>query len=141
MIKPLSVSHYLTPTQIQEHLEGIEYIIMVEPSVLQEEALPLHFVIVLNTACLIPDVVQGKIFEKMCRDYGVVAHAHLLNQLEKVAFAMTSQETPMPAVLRDPQQAAQIPWQWLHVIDFVGDSDQFPQAKDQGLSGWSYIKN
>jgi hypothetical protein len=53
---------------------------------------------------------------------------------------MTTQETPMPKHIIDDVEANSIPWTLLHIIDFLGDSEGFQEAKD-GFSGWSYSYN
>jgi hypothetical protein len=53
---------------------------------------------------------------------------------------MTTQETPMPKHIVDDAEARTIPWTLLHIIDFLGDSERFKEAKD-GLSGWTYSYN
>ena len=100
-------------------------------------ALPIF---ILNTAEKIPDDVKPLILEKFCREHAITATSHVLSNLERVGFAMTSQQTPMPRHLIDDAEARSIPWKLLHVIDFLGDSEGFKEAKD-GLSGWSYSYN
>jgi hypothetical protein len=46
----------------------------------------------------------------------------------------------MPRHIIDDAQANTIPWTLLHIIDFLGESEDFQEAKD-GLSGWSYSYN
>lgn len=138
--KPLNISTYLSRNEIEEHLKNVEYIIMAAPSMLTPPTLPLHFSIFLNTSETIPEAIKPQILEKFCHEYGITKTQHVLSELVPVAFALTPQETPMPRHLLDEADATSIPWIKLHIIDFLGDSNGFKEAKD-GLSGWSYSYN
>lgn len=138
-MKPLNIQSYLSYNEIEKLLDGVEYIMMAAPS-LVKDAHPIHFSIILNTSDPIPEEVKPMIFEKFCKEHNITATSHLLSNLERIAFAMTSQETPMPRHLIDDAEARTIPWRLLHIIDFLGDSEKFKEAKD-GLSGWSYSYN
>lgn len=135
--KPLNISTYLSRNEIENHLENVEYIIMASPSMLTPPALPLHFTIFLNTSETIPEKIKPQLLEKFCHENGITQTQHVLSTLVPVAFALTPQETPMPRHLLDEAEANAIPWVKLHIIDFLGDSEGFKEAKD-GLSGWSY---
>lgn len=139
-VKPLTINSYLSFPEIEALLEGVDYIVKAEPSLLKAPELPLHFTIVLNTSDTIPEEVRPLILEKFCRELGITQTSHLLSELQPVAFALTPQETPMPRHLIDPADARTIPWKLLHIIDFLGGSEGFKEAKD-GLSGWSYSYN
>ena len=138
-MKPLNIQSYLSYNEIEKLLDGVEYIMMAAPS-LVKDAHPIHFSIILNTSDPIPEEVKPMILEKFCKEHNITATSHLLSNLERIAFAMTSQETPMPRHLIDDAEARTIPWKLLHIIDFLGDSEKFKEAKD-GLSGWSYSHN
>lgn len=138
-MKPLKINGYLSYGEIETLLEGVEYIMMASPSLIKE-ALPLHFTIILNTSDDIPEEIKPLILEKFCTEHSITATSHVLSNLERVAFAMTPQETPMPRHLIDDAEARMIPWKLLHIIDFLGDSEGFKEAKE-GLSGWSYSYN
>lgn len=138
-MKPLTINGYLSYGEIETLLEGVEYIMMASPS-LVKEAHPLHFTIILNTSDPIPEEIKPLILEKFCTEHLITATSHVLSNLERVAFAMTPQETPMPRHLIDDAEARTIPWKLLHIIDFLGDSEGFKEAKE-GLSGWSYSYN
>lgn len=138
-VKSIEIKGYLNHREIDELLSNVEYIISVAPSMLTNE-LPLHFSIFLNTTEEIPHEYKNAVFDKFCEELGVSESSHLLSELAPIAFAMTAQENPMPRHLLDPNEAMQIPHKKLHLIDFLGDSNQFKEAKD-GLSGWSYVKN
>lgn len=139
-IKPLSVNTYLSHSEIQSLLEGVEFIVMASPSMLSDPKLPIHFTIILNTSDPIPEEIKPLILEKFCKEYRITTVEHLLSNLERVAFAKTTQETPMPRHIIDDAEANTIPWTLLHIIDFAGDAEGFKEAKD-GLSGWSYSYN
>ncbi|MBN2871206.1 MAG: hypothetical protein JXK04_09670 [Campylobacterales bacterium] len=139
-VKPLKIHSYLSPSEIQAHLEKVEFIIMAAPSLLPPPALPIHFTIFLNTAEPIPEEIKPMILDKFCREHGITAHSDLLFETGRVAFAMTAQDSPMPRHLLDPAEANTIPWVALQVIDFLGEAEGFKEAKD-GLSGWSYSYN
>lgn len=138
--KPLNIHTYLSKNEIEKHLENVEYIIMAAPSMMAAPELPLHFSIFLNTSDSIPEEIKGALLAKFCQQYAITKTSHVLSNLERVAFATTSQETPMPRHIIDPAEANTIPWTLLHIIDFLGESEGFKEAKD-GLSGWSYSYN
>lgn len=139
-IKPLSITSYLSGSEIERHLENVEFIIMAAPSMMPPSEPQIHFTFFLNTSDPIPQEIRPKILEKFCQEHGIRGVKHLLSNLERVAFAQTSQETPMPRHLIDDAEANTIPWRLMHIIDFVGESENFPEAKE-GFSGWSYSYN
>lgn len=138
-MQALKVHSYLSSGEITKLLEKVDYILMASPSMMADE-LPIHFTIILNTSDIIPDEVKPLILEKFCRELGITATSHVLSNRERIAFAMTTQETPMPKHIVDDAEANSIPWILLHIIDFLGDSEGFKEAKD-GLNGWSYCYN
>jgi hypothetical protein len=139
-IKPLSINTYLSHNEIQTLLENVDFIVMASPSLQSAPEPSLHFTFILNTADKIPDPIKDQLLEKFCFDYNIMNTKHVLNNRERIAFAMTSQDTPMPRHIIDDAQANTIPWTLLHIIDFLGESEDFQEAKD-GLSGWSYSYN
>lgn len=138
-MQALKINSYLSAGEISTLLENIDYILMASPSMMVDEY-PIHFSIILNTAEMIPEEVKPLILEKFCRELGITATSHVLSNRERIAFALTTQETPMPKHIIDDAEANTIPWTLLHIIDFLGDSEGFKEAKD-GLSGWSYSYN
>lgn len=138
-MQALSVNSYLSAGEIKTLLENVEYILMASPSLVPNDH-PIHFTIILNTADIIPEDIKPLILEKFCRELDITATSHVLSNRERIAFALTSQETPMPKHIIDDAEANSIPWTLLHIIDFLGDSEGFKEAKD-GLSGWSYSYN
>jgi hypothetical protein len=139
-MQPLKVNSYLSVGEITKLLENVEYILMASPSMMPESELPIHFTIILNTSDVIPDEVKPLILEKFCRELNITTTSHVLSNRERIAFALTTQESPMPKHIVDDAEANSIPWTLLHIIDFLGDSTDFKEAKD-GLSGWSYSYN
>lgn len=138
-MQALKVNSYLSAGEIANLLENVEYILMASPSMMTDE-LPIHFTIILNTSDMIPKEVKPLVLEKFCRELGITATSHVLSNRERIAFALTTQESPMPRHIVDDAEANTIPWTLLHIIDFLGDSNGFKEAKD-GLSGWSYSYN
>lgn len=138
-MKALKVNSYLSAGEIKTLLENVEYILMASPSMMMDEH-PIHFTVILNTSDLIPEEVKPLVLEKFCRELGITATSHVLSNRERIAFALTTQETPMPRHIVDDAEANTIPWRLLHIIDFLGDSERFKEAKE-GLSGWSYSYN
>lgn len=138
-MQALKVNSYLSAGEIANLLENVEYIVMASPSMMADE-LPIHFTIILNTSDVIPEEVKPLILEKFCRELGITLSSHVLSNRERIAFALTTQESPMPRHIVDDAEANTIPWTLLHIIDFLGDSNGFKEAKD-GLSGWSYSYN
>lgn len=138
-MQALKINSYLSTGEIANLLKKVEYILMASPSMMVDE-LPIHFTIILNTSDVIPEEVKPLILEKFCRELDITKTSHMLSNRERIAFAMTTQETPMPKHIVDDAEANTIPWTLLHIIDFLGDSNGFKEAKD-GLSGWSYSYN
>ncbi|MDP3291941.1 MAG: hypothetical protein Q8M43_07920 [Sulfuricurvum sp.] len=138
-MQALKINSYLSSGEIKRLLENVEYILMASPSMMADE-LPIHFTIILNTSDVIPEEVKPLVLKKFCRELNITATSHVLSNRERIAFALTTQETPMPKHIVDDAEANSIPWTLLHIIDFLGDSTDFKEAKD-GLSGWSYSYN
>jgi hypothetical protein len=139
-MQALTVNSYLSLGEITKLLEKVEYILMAAPSMMAEPELPIHFTVILNTSEVIPEEVKPLLLEKFCRELRISETSHVLSNRERIAFALTTQETPTPKHIVDDAEANSIPWALLHIIDFLGDSEEFKEAKD-GLSGWSYCYN
>lgn len=138
--KPLNINTYLAKSEIEAHLANVDYIIMAAPSMMAPPELPLHFSIFLNTSDPIPEEIKPQILKKFCHELAITQTRYVLSDLVRVAFALTSQETPMPRHILDEAEANTIPWTTMYIIDFLGDAEGFKEAKD-GLSGWSYSYN
>ena len=136
--KALTAQHYFTPAEIMAHLDGVEYIIMATPSPGHFKKSPIHFTIFLNTIDALPDEVKMPILEKFMAQYGITHQEELMSQIMPVGFAQTNEDTPMPLLLINPQDQKTIPHRVMHVMDFLGDSDQFETVSKHALTGWTY---
>jgi len=137
--KAIKTEHYLSTQDIQKHLQNVEYIIMATPAPEHFKATPIHFTIFLNTADTIPKDIQTAILDKFREEHGIKEPTELMSQLMPVGFGISStQESPMPMLLVKPEDQRSIPSQAMHVMDFLADSDNFSEAKEQNLTGWSY---
>ena len=137
--KSIKTEKYLSPEEIQKHLQNVEYIIMAAPAPDHFKDTPIHFTIFLNTAQQIPKDIQEAILEKFRAEHGIKEPAELMSQLMPVGFAISNaQDTPMPMLLIKPEDQRSIPNVPMHVMDFLADSDNFDEAKKDSLTGWSY---
>lgn len=132
---------YFEPAEIEAHLLGVEYVIMAAPAPDVFKETPIHFTIFLNTRDVLPEEIKTAVLEKFCSQYNITATAEVLSSLQAVAFAKTSQESPMPVFLVKPEDRMALPHTTMHVIDFLGDSPDFKETKEQNLTGWSYSYN
>ena len=130
---------YLNIEEINKLLENVEYIIMAAPSPNHFTKTPIHFTIFLNTSEELPKEVKDAVLEKFLRENGIYNPKHIMSKLAPVGFATTKQSSPMPMLLIQPQDIYAIPHKYLHVIDFLGNSDDFNEVKRDSLTGWSYI--
>jgi len=137
----LNTKRHLSPPEIQAHLEGVEYIIMAAPATRNDRKAPIHFTIFLNTTERLPEEVQTTVLEKFAKQYKITNIEDLFSQLDGVAFSMTTQDTPMPLHLFKQEDKRALPHTIMHIIDFEGDSNEFKEAKEQDLTGWSYSYN
>lgn len=137
----LAAKRYFTPDEIAEHLEGVEYIIMAEPAPDVFKKTPIHLTVFLNTQERLPSEIKDAILDKFCKDHNITRTDKLLSELQPVAFAETMQETPMPLLLIKPSDIQSIPHTIMHVLDFLADSSEFIEAKEDNLTGWSYSYN
>jgi len=135
--KPLKAQRHLSTAEIEKHLRNVEYIIMAAPAVRDDAKGPIHFTIFLNTPNL-PDDVRRPILDRFAAQYGIRGIEELLMQPAQVAFAETTQDTPMPLFLFTPEDRMRLPSVTTFVMDFEADSDNFPEVKEQQLTGWTY---
>jgi len=135
----IKTDKYLTNEEIKKHLQNVEYIIMATPAPEHFKETPIHFSIFLNTDEQLPQDIQEAVLEKFLKENDIRKPAELLSQLMPVGFALSkAQETPMPMLLVKQEDQRSIPFAVMHVMDFLGDSDSFDEAKKRHLTGWSY---
>ncbi len=134
----INTDTYLEPEEIQKHLENVEYIIMATPAPSHFKDTPIHFTIFLNTQDEFPQDIKNAILDKFCDENSITNPTEVMSQLMPVGFGKSVQDTPMPILLVKPEDQKSIPYAVMHVIDFLGDSDKFYEAKQEGLTGWSY---
>ena len=131
--------HYLSQEEIDKLLENVEYIMMAAPSPDHFADTPIHFTIFLNTHEELPEEIKDAVLEKFLKENGIRNPKHVMSKLAPVGFATTKQSSPMPMLLIQPQDVYSIPHTYLHVIDFLGESDEFEEVKRDSLTGWSYV--
>ena len=135
----IKTTHYYTEAEISKLLKNVEYIILAAPAPEHFSQTPIHFTIFLNTNEELPNSVKDAVLEKFLDDYAISNPVHVMSQLAPVGFAQTKQQTPMPMLLVQPQDIFSIPHTSLHVIDFLGKSDEFKEVQQKQLTGWSYV--
>ncbi len=137
--KAIKTTYYLTQKEIETLLEKVEYIIMAAPSPDAFYETPIHFTIFLNTTEELPKEIKDAVLSKFLAENNIKDPIHIMSQLSPVGFATTKQETPMPMLLIQPQDIMSIPHKYLHVIDFLADSNNYKEVKKDSLTGWSYV--
>jgi len=137
--KAIKTERYLSKEAIQKHLQNVEYIIMAAPAPEHFKDTPIHFTIFLNTDENLPAEIQTAILDKFRQENKIGEPKELMSQLMPVGFAVSqAQDTPMPMLLVKPEDQRTIPYTIMHVMDFLADSDEFYEAKEKNLTGWSY---
>jgi hypothetical protein len=136
----IKTNHYLEVQEIEDLLEGVEYIIMATPAPEHFSKTPIHVTIFLNTQEYFSQDIKELIFDKFCQDYKISASAEVMSQIMPVGFANTTHDTPMPMLLVKPADQNSIPYLPLHVIDFLAASDGFEEVTKESLTGWSYVR-
>lgn len=131
--------HYLPVEEIDKLLENVEYIIMAAPAPDHFQDAPIHFTIFLNTQEELPEEIKDPVLKKFLDENSIKNPTHVMSKLAPVGFATTKQSSAMPMLLIQPQDVFSIPHRYLHVIDFLGDSDEFEEVKRDSLTGWSYV--
>ncbi len=137
----INTDTYLEPDEITKHLQNVEYIILATPAPSHFKDTPIQFTIFLNTQDKFPQDVKDAILDKFLDNQKIENPAEVMSQLMPVGFGKSKQDTPMPLLLVKPEDQKSIPYTVMHVIDFLGDSDKFFEAKNEGLTGWSYSYN
>lgn len=139
--KGIVTDTYLEPQEIKEHLKNVEYIIMATPAPSHFKDTPIQFTIFLNTQDEFPQEIKDAILDKFLVENKISNPAEVMSQLMPVGFGKSVQDTPMPILLVKPEDQRSIPYAVMHVIDFLADSENFSEAKNEGLTGWSYSYN
>ncbi len=129
---------YFDPIEITKHLKNVEYIIMAAPAPEQFKETPIQFTIFLNTQDKLPRDVQEAVFEKFLEENKIKNPDKIMSQLMPVGFSMSQQDTAMPLLLVKQEDQNSIPNVLMHIYDFLADSDNFFEAKEEKLTGWSY---
>ena len=132
---------YFDSIEIRDYLKNVEYIIMAAPAPEQFKETPIQFTIFLNTSDELPREVQEAVFDKFLQDNGIINPDKILSQLMPVGFSMSQQDTAMPLLLIKQEDQKSIPHRLMHVYDFLADSDNFFEAKQEKLTGWTYSYN
>ena len=132
---------YLDPIEINKQLENVEYIMMAAPAPSHFKDNPIHFTIFLNTSDKLPEDVKEAVLDKFLDDNEIKNPIEVMSQLMPVGFGVSAQETPMPLLLVKPEDQMSIPNTIMHVMDFLADSANFIEAKQDSLTGWTYSYN
>ncbi|MFT7004804.1 MAG: hypothetical protein ACJAWW_002169 [Sulfurimonas sp.] len=139
--KAIVTDTYLNSTDITQHLKNVEYIIMASDAPSHFKETPIHFSIFLNTRDKLSTDIQEAILEKFLNEQGITKPTEVMSQLMPVGFSKSLQDTPMPLLLIKPEDQRSIPHTVMFVMDFLGDSENFNEAKHNALTGWSYSYN
>jgi len=135
----INTDKYLELSEIQNHLENVEYIIMAAPAPSNFKNTPIHFTIFLNTDEKLPTDVANAVLDKFLDDNSIGKPTELMSQPMPVGFGKSdAQDTLMPLLLVKPEDQKSIPYAVMYVMDFLADSDKFHEAKNDSLTGWSY---
>ena len=136
--KAINTDTYFEPDDISKHLKNVDYIIMAAAAPAHFKDTPIHFTIFLNTQDQLPQDVKDAILDKFLDENSITNPKEVMSQIMPVGFSMSQQDTPMPLLLVKPEDQKAIPYAVMHVIDFLGDSDKFFEAREEKLTGWSY---
>jgi len=139
--KAINTDKYLEVNDIKKHLENVEYIIMAAPAPDHFKTTPIHFTIFLNTQDALPKDIQDAILDKFLDENKIGKPIELMSQIMPVGFGLSTQDTPMPLLLVKKEDQASIPYAVMHVMDFLADSDNYFEAREHKLTGWSYSYN
>lgn len=139
--KGIVTDTYLDPIEIAGHLKNVEYVLMATPAPSHFAQTPIQFTIFLNTDERFSQDIKDAILEKFLEENSIVNPIEVMSQVMPVGFGKSQQDTPMPLLLVKLEDQRSIPSTLMHVIDFLGDSDKFFEAKNEKLTGWSYCYN
>ncbi|WP_455755516.1 hypothetical protein [Sulfurimonas sp.] len=132
---------YFDQIEISNHLKNVEYIIMAAPAPDHFKDTPIQFTIFLNTQDVLPKDIKDAVLDKFLDDNGIRNPKEVMSQLMPVGFSMSQQDTAMPLLLIKKEDQRSIPHAIMHVMDFLADSDNFFEAKQEKLTGWTYSYN
>jgi len=132
---------YFDSITIATHLKNVEYILMAAPAPSKFTDTPIQFTIFLNTQDTLPQEIKDAILNKFLDENGITNPIEVMSQLMPVGFSMSQQDTAMPLLLVKQTDQQSIPYAVMHVMDFLADSDNFFEAKQEKLTGWSYSYN
>ena len=136
--KPIKAYDYLKREDIIEHLVNVEYIILAQQNPDSSSEFPIHFTIFLNTPDELPNEVKDAVLDGFCEQYKIDSTDSVLNELAKVGFAKTDEDTLMPMHLFKESDQKDIEHIEMHIIDFIGTSKEFTEVQEDGHTGWSY---
>lgn len=139
--KAIKSLEYLDVDAIDKYLSNVEYIIMAAPAPECFSESPIHFTIFLNTAEKFPQEIQEAIFGKFLIENSITNPQEIMSQLMPVGFSSGVHETHMPLLLIKREDISAIPHTTMFVMDFLADSDNFSETKENSLTGWSYSYN
>ncbi len=139
--KAIRTTRYLNKSEIKEHLKGVEFIIMAAPSPEKFKETPIHFTIFLNTSDNLPKDIIDAVLDKFLDENGIRNPIEVMSQIMPVGFSEGSHDTLMPLLLIKKEDMMNIPSLPMFVFDFLADSDNFYEAKEKSLTGWSYSYN
>lgn len=142
-MKPEAIKtlRYLSIDEIQKHLKSFEYIIMATPAPDYFKDAPIHFTLFLNTSDDLPKDIQKAVFDKFLDENSIRNPIEVMSQIMPVGFSEGSHDTFMPLLLVKEEDIKNIPSMPMLVMDFLADSDNFNEAKEKSLTGWSYSYN
>lgn len=137
-LKAIKTIDYLSVSEIEKHLQNVEYVMMATPAPEHFKDAPIHFTIFLNTSERLPRDIQEAIFDKFLDENSIRNPVEVMSQIMPVGFSTGSHETYMPMLLIKEEDVRNIPNVPMLVMDFLADSDNFTEAKEKNLTGWSY---
>ncbi|MBE0514574.1 hypothetical protein [Sulfurimonas sp.] len=139
--KAIRTTRYLDIDEIDEHLKNVEYIMMAASSPEHFKEAPIHFTIFLNTSDNLPKDIQDAVLDKFLEENGIRNPIEVMSRIMPVGFSEGSHETLMPLLLIKKEDVTTVAHVPMFVFDFLADSDNFYEAKEKSLTGWSYNYN
>lgn len=137
--KAIQTLSYLELTGIQKYLDGVSYIIMAAPAPEHFKETPIHFTLFLNTQDSLQKEIQEAVFGKFLEEYSIINPKEIMSRMMPVGFSQGTHETHMPLLIVKQEDMQNIPHIPMFVMDFLADSESFNEAKENSLTGWSYV--